>query len=126
MQFVSQLFRSSQVSNKDTEALWAMHQVLVDHEMDRFNRPLEQIINEGSHGEVENKTPVKSQTDLDYELMVTKFNPKSDIIVMSPERLAGIMEAHPVYPIPEGVSINEFLRHIIVFDGVMNIGIIKS
>jgi hypothetical protein len=103
-----------------------MQQIIVDHEMDRFNRPLEQIINEGSLGKIEEEKPKKTQAELDYELMTTKFNPGRDLIVMSPERLAAILELGRPYPLMAGVTIEMLFKHILVFDGVRNIGIVKS
>lgn len=121
---ISQLFRSSQVSSRT----W-------DLETDPYgwerNRPLEQIINEGSQGKVENKVEqkpvvVKTKAELDREYLITRFDPRRDLAVMSKETLTGILELRLPYPVPDGVTLDMLTNNIILISGVHNIGIVKG
>jgi hypothetical protein len=89
------------------------------------DRPLEQIINEGSLGTIETPPKPKTRAELDREYLLSKFDPKRDIAVMSKTRFVNM-----VSDLEEVKDVDELFKsippNIIFLEDVVNIGIVKA
>lgn len=86
------------------------------------NRPLEQIINEGSLGEVE-KPKVKTQLELDIDKFLHIAH--NDIVVMSEDKFNTLMDALP-HNSPAQIAGLKDNPNLILISNVSNIGIVKA
>jgi hypothetical protein len=88
------------------------------------DRPLEQIINEGSHGVIETVPAVPeliiepSQKDKDIQYIAKNFNIQRDILVLSPARAQSLLVNED--------DLNSLPDNVILIPGCLNIGIVKS